>query len=48
VLPKNFPTDVDYEAYIYAAQDLLVEIGYVGKKNRAGATRKGENVEWDM
>ena len=48
VLPKNFPTDVDYEAYIHAAQDLLAEIGYVGKKDRAGATRKGENLGWDM
>jgi hypothetical protein len=48
VLPKNFPTDVDYESYICKATDLLVEIGYVGKKDRAGATLKGQNLEWDM
>ena len=48
VLPKNFPTDVDYESYICKAADLLVEIGYVGKKDRAGATLKGHSFAWDM
>ena len=48
VLPKNFPTDVDYESYICKAEDLLVEIGYVGKKDRAGVNRTGQNLEWDM
>ena len=48
VLPKNFPTDVDYESYICKAADLLVEIGYVGKKDRAGVNRTGQNLEWDM
>lgn len=29
-LPEDFPTDVDYKAYIVAAEKLLCEVGYVG------------------
>lgn len=47
-LPKNFPTDVDYEAYIDEAKDLQVEVGYAGKDDRAGVNRTGQNLEWDM
>jgi hypothetical protein len=47
-LPKTFPTDVDYAAYIAEAEDLLVEVGYVGIKNRSRVSRKGENLGWDM
>lgn len=48
VLPKTFPTDVDYDSYIYAAEDLLREVGYARKDNRSGFNRTGENLEWDM
>jgi len=47
-LPKNFPTDVDYEAYIDEAKDMQVEVGYAGKDDRAGVNRTGQNLEWDM
>jgi len=47
-LPKTFPTDVDYASYIYAAKDLLGEVGYARKDDRAGVNRTGENLEWDM
>jgi hypothetical protein len=47
-LPKNFPTDVDYDAYIDEAKDLQVEVGYAGKDDRAGVNRTGQNLEWDM
>lgn len=47
-LPKTFPTDVDYAAYIAEAEDLLVEVGYVGVKNRSRVSRKGQNLGWDM
>jgi hypothetical protein len=47
-LPKTFPTDVDYAAYIAEAEYLLVGVGYVGIKNRSRVSRKGENLGWDM
>jgi hypothetical protein len=47
-LPKTFPTDVDYASYIYAAKDLLGEVGYARKDDRAGVNCTGENLAWDM
>jgi hypothetical protein len=47
-LPKTFPTDVDYQSYIHAAEDLLGEIGYAREDDRAGVNRAGENLAWDM
>ena len=41
VLPQTFPTDVDYDAYIAMANEALVEVGYVGVKNRKSVSRKG-------
>ena len=41
VLPKTFPTDVDYEAYVFMAEVALREVGYVGIENRKSVNRKG-------
>ena len=40
-LPKTFPTDVDYEAYVFMAEVALREVGYVGIENRKSVNRKG-------
>lgn len=37
-LPKSFPTDIDYDRYINNCEDMLSDLGYYGKQEKAKST----------